>query len=115
MPRRAHRWYAEDCGRSAHSGDACLHRVVPDAMKARLESGAGAGDHMVSDLLFGRISSTTTVPIGIRLTERGGMRADGAIDAQIASESRDPGLAGPFDGRLSGQLAPIRRHADANV
>ena len=31
--------------------------------------------------LFGQISSTTALRIGIGLTKRGGMRADSAIDA----------------------------------
>ena len=34
-------------------------------MKASLESGAGAGDHMVSDLLFGQIPNRMTVLGGV--------------------------------------------------
>ena len=58
-------------------------REIADAVKAGLKSSLGAGDHMISDLLFGQIAGAAGVGIGVRLAERSGTRAYGAVDAKI--------------------------------
>ena len=52
-------------------------------MKTRLQSSLGTGDHVIGDLLLGQVAGTTGLGIGVRLTERRGTRADGAVDAEI--------------------------------
>src|SRR6187551_1560652 len=70
---------------------------------------------MISDLLFRQIARTAALDVGIGLTERSCVRANGAVDTQITSQSCYAGPLRPLDGGLSGQLTPIDRHAHADV
>ena len=109
------RSHAERCRRPAQPEHGSCHGVVADAVKAGLQSGPGACDHMIGDLLFGQIAGTAGLGIGVRLTQRCGTRADRAVDAKITGQPCHPSALRPFDGRLGGELAPIRRDAHTKL
>src|SRR4051794_27179936 len=80
MPGGAYSCHTQCFGGPSKSRHRSRHGVVSNAVKASLQSSLCAGDHMIGDLPLGEVAGTTGLCIGVRITQRGGTRADRPVD-----------------------------------
>ncbi len=89
---------ADLLGGGAHALDHGGHGGVPDGVEARLEARLGAGDDMGGDGGGVQVGGAGVAgPVGVRLVQAGGVRAEGAVDEEVTGGADRAQGAGLLD------------------
>lgn len=95
VPGGAHAGQADLLGSRADALDHGGHGGVPDGVEPRLEARLGACHHMRADRGGVQVGGAGVVGVGVWLVQTGGVRAQGAIDEEVArgaDRAQRPGL-----------------------
>ncbi len=76
---------AELVGGGAHARHDGADRGVADGVEAGLEAGLGAGGDVVGDLGGGEVGDAGVRGVGVGVVQAGGVRAERAVDEQVAA------------------------------